>query len=339
MNLTASSAEGWCLTVMEAAACGTPSAALAVGGLPESIEDGVTGLLADDTDELAGRSARIVEDPACASGSATNARSARRVHSWDARPAHATARPRATEAPAVPRTPLPIALRRLARSDTGRAAGLAGAVMAANVIALVFTIVFARLLGRDGYGSLAALVSAFLILSVPGSALQMTVAREVSRGVAAGERHPAAGVWGWLVTLIGVTVGVTIASILARTSSPRRSACDDLPWAAAATLPAGCLWLILSVQRGALQGLQRYRLVGAQRGDRGAARRLARHRARGHGPGGDRRVPRHGWRRYSAWRSCWPSRCCARPGPHSEHHERPLRQLVGRAWAPWRGCR
>ena len=40
VNLTASSAEGWCLTVMEAATCATPSAALRVGGLPESIVDG-----------------------------------------------------------------------------------------------------------------------------------------------------------------------------------------------------------------------------------------------------------------------------------------------------------
>ena len=52
VNLTASSAEGWCLTVMEAATCGTPSAALRVGGLPESIVDGETGLLADDGPEL-----------------------------------------------------------------------------------------------------------------------------------------------------------------------------------------------------------------------------------------------------------------------------------------------
>ena len=52
INLTASSAEGWCLTVMEAAMYGTPSAALAVGGLPESIADGRTGLLADDGPEL-----------------------------------------------------------------------------------------------------------------------------------------------------------------------------------------------------------------------------------------------------------------------------------------------
>ena len=48
VSLTASSAEGWCLTVMEAGACRTPSAALRVGGLAESIVDGETGVLADD---------------------------------------------------------------------------------------------------------------------------------------------------------------------------------------------------------------------------------------------------------------------------------------------------
>ena len=72
-------------------------------------------------------------------------------------------------------------LRALAASDTGRAAGLAAAMIAANVISLGFTIVFARILGASGYGSLAALISAFIILMVPGSALQIAVAREVSR--------------------------------------------------------------------------------------------------------------------------------------------------------------
>ncbi|MEA2457239.1 MAG: hypothetical protein QOC95_211 [Thermoleophilaceae bacterium] len=63
VNLTASSAEGWTLTVMEAAACGTPSAALAVGGLVESISDGATGLLAHDSAGLAEATARLVRDP------------------------------------------------------------------------------------------------------------------------------------------------------------------------------------------------------------------------------------------------------------------------------------
>ena len=71
-------------------------------------------------------------------------------------------------------------MRGLARTDTGRAAGLAASVIAGNVIALAFTIVFARVLGATDYGSLAALLSAFIILMVPGSALQIAVAREVS---------------------------------------------------------------------------------------------------------------------------------------------------------------
>src|SRR6185503_5706449 len=62
VNLTASCAEGWSLSVMEAAACGTPSAALAVGGLPESIEHERTGLLADTTEELVAQTRRLVAD-------------------------------------------------------------------------------------------------------------------------------------------------------------------------------------------------------------------------------------------------------------------------------------
>jgi glycosyltransferase involved in cell wall biosynthesis len=64
LNMTASSAEGWCLTVMEAAASGTPSAAMAVGGLPESIVDGETGVLAHSREELATRTAELMGDEA-----------------------------------------------------------------------------------------------------------------------------------------------------------------------------------------------------------------------------------------------------------------------------------
>ena len=39
-----------------------------------------------------------------------------------------------------------------------------------------------RLLGATDYGSLAALVSTFLILAVPGSALQVAAARETALG-------------------------------------------------------------------------------------------------------------------------------------------------------------
>ena len=57
-----------------------------------------------------------------------------------------------------------------------KAAGLAGAMIVNNIIALGSTVVFARLL--SDYGSLAALISYFLILSVVGQALQVATARE-----------------------------------------------------------------------------------------------------------------------------------------------------------------
>ena len=80
--LTASSAEGWCLTVIEAGACATPTAALRVGGLAEAIVDGQTGVLVD-TPRRARRAGRrrsfATPSAASALGDAALAR-ARRLH-------------------------------------------------------------------------------------------------------------------------------------------------------------------------------------------------------------------------------------------------------------------
>jgi glycosyltransferase involved in cell wall biosynthesis/O-antigen/teichoic acid export membrane protein len=256
VNMTASSAEGWCLTVMEAAACRTPSVALAVGGLPESVVDGETGLLADDVDGLVEQTARIVRDPGLRDRLGDAAHERAREFSWD-RTAGQTLDLLESER----REPSPSLRRRLSESDTLAAAGLAAAVMASNAIALMFTIVFARLLGASGYGSLAALLSTFLILTVPGTALQITDAREVSTAIALGHEAPGAGVRRWLGRIALMTVAVTAVAILLREQIAAAIGID-LAWAAAAVVPSGCLWLILSVQRGALQGIRRYRLVG-----------------------------------------------------------------------------
>jgi glycosyltransferase involved in cell wall biosynthesis len=63
---TASRKEGWGLTVVEAAACGTPSVAFDVPGLRDAIRDGESGLLvpADDTAALAAAMRRVLEDAA-----------------------------------------------------------------------------------------------------------------------------------------------------------------------------------------------------------------------------------------------------------------------------------
>jgi hypothetical protein len=94
----------------------------------------------------------------------------------------------------------------LTRSDTGRAAGVGAAVIAQNVLALVFTVIFVRILGATGYGSLAVLISAYIILMVPGSALQIAVARELSGERAAGIANVGAGARRWLVRLALATV-------------------------------------------------------------------------------------------------------------------------------------
>lgn len=258
INLTASSAEGWCLTVMEAAACATPSVAMSVGGLPESIDHGQSGLLADSPEELTEQIAGLAADRKRCETLGRAARERARTFTWER-----TARGTLTELCQVRDAPDQASTlrQRLFASDTGRAGGLAAALMANNFVALVFTVVFARLLGDDGYGSLGALLAAFTILVVPGSALQATVAREVSVRAAQRADDAAAGVWRWLEGLLIGTVAIAALSVLLREQISEAVGVEQA-WAAAALAPSGALWLALCVQRGALQGLGRYKAVG-----------------------------------------------------------------------------
>ena len=48
VNVHCSSSEGWGLSVIEAAASGTPTAAYSVPGISETVVDSKTGLLVDD---------------------------------------------------------------------------------------------------------------------------------------------------------------------------------------------------------------------------------------------------------------------------------------------------
>ena len=66
----------------------------------------------------------------------------------------------------------------------------------------------------------------------------------------------------WTQRLLIALVAVTAASILLREQLATLIGVDDVPWAAAAIPPTGVLWMLLSLQRGALQGLRAYRPVG-----------------------------------------------------------------------------
>ena len=174
------------------------------------------------------------------------------------------------------RAEIPGSVAELRDSETFKAVGLAAAMIVNNIIALGSTIVFSRLLKDNqggGYGSLAALVSYFLILSVVGMALQVATAREgvlghlgVGAGLMATTRS-------WTRGLLAFTLFLTIVSVLLRDPIAQAVGVKHDAWAAALGLPAAGLWLVLSVLRGVLQG------VGDARGSASKASSASRARA------------------------------------------------------------
>ena len=155
---------------------------------------------------------------------------------------------------------VPTSMAELRGSETAKAAGLAAAMIANNVIALASTVVFARLL--SDYGSLAALISYFLILSVVGQALQVATAREGVLGHLGVGAGLTATIGRWTKILLGITVGAAIVSVLLRAPIASAVGVRNDQWAAAVGLPAAVLWLSLSILRGALQGVGDYKGVG-----------------------------------------------------------------------------
>jgi O-antigen/teichoic acid export membrane protein len=101
-------------------------------------------------------------------------------------------------------------------TETATAAGLAAAQLVANAIAVVFTATFARVLGREEYGVLAAALSSFLIFSVPGAALQVATARAVATGRLGGRGELAATLRRWTARLVLATGVLALAGLLLR---------------------------------------------------------------------------------------------------------------------------
>jgi O-antigen/teichoic acid export membrane protein len=149
---------------------------------------------------------------------------------------------------------------RLRGSDSSKAAGLAGAMIANNVIALGSSVVFARLL--TDYGALAALISYLIILTVAGQAVQVATAREGVLGHLGVGEPLLATLERWARALGGFTAVATVVSILLRQPIADAVGVPHQGWAAAAGIPAGCLYLGLCTLRGALQGVGDYRSVG-----------------------------------------------------------------------------
>jgi O-antigen/teichoic acid export membrane protein len=150
-----------------------------------------------------------------------------------------------------------------ARPDpqTTKAVGLAAATMAANLVAVAFTVVFTRLLGADGYGSLAALLNLTVILFVPGAALQVAAAREGTLGRLGRGGELAGTLARWTRRILILLGAVIVGSCLARKPLAALVNVDQV-WAAAWVPATAVLWLLLSLQRGLLQAARAYRAVG-----------------------------------------------------------------------------
>ena len=85
-NVFPSVKEGWGITIMEAAACGTPSLASNSPGLRDSVRDGRTGFLVPhgDAEALAARMLELAEHPALVDRLGQAARAHALEHSWKA---------------------------------------------------------------------------------------------------------------------------------------------------------------------------------------------------------------------------------------------------------------
>ncbi len=92
-NVFPSPKEGWGITVMEAAACGTPSLASNSPGLRDSVRDGLTGLLVPhgDPEALATAMVRLASDRGLVDRLGAAARDHALTHGWDTAADHVEA--------------------------------------------------------------------------------------------------------------------------------------------------------------------------------------------------------------------------------------------------------
>ncbi|HZT67421.1 MAG TPA: hypothetical protein VFA11_16650 [Acidimicrobiales bacterium] len=159
-----------------------------------------------------------------------------------------------------------------ARRGVRMAGPLALAGLGANSANLVVTVVVARLLSVRGYGSLNELVSVFLVLSMPGSALLVAVVRRVAAWevVGLGDRVPD---WARTVRRRGVAAAVVFAAVgwLAQGWVAGRLSLPS-PAGVPETLAAGAVWALLCVERGLLQSRLAYHRLARNLAVEGAGR-------------------------------------------------------------------
>lgn len=144
---------------------------------------------------------------------------------------------------------------RVRRTELGRhGLVLFGALTLANLSNYLFHVVISRMLGPRDYGALGALLSAFILISVPAGALQVVVAKRVAMHRARGEDELS----GRLVRtmLVRFLVAGAVLGLIVAAASPIISEFLHLETLTPTLILAGYVLFAITtpVVRGALQG-------------------------------------------------------------------------------------
>jgi O-antigen/teichoic acid export membrane protein len=152
---------------------------------------------------------------------------------------------------------------------------LALAGFAANGANVIVTVVVARLLATRGYGALAQLTSLFLIVSLPGTAVVVSVVRRVTALAGAGRAAPVRD-WARRTHARALTALMVAAAVafVARGALSRVLSIPE-PLAVFAILFAGSVWVLLSLDRGLLQARRAYRTLAVNLLVEGGVRTVA----------------------------------------------------------------
>lgn len=158
------------------------------------------------------------------------------------------------------------------RSGLVQAGPLAVAGLLANGANAALTILLARLLSNQGYGSLAQLTGLFLVVSLPGSAVVVGVVRRVAAWHAVGSGS-LVGPWAARLHARGAAAVVAFGLVLLVVHGwvgDQLGGNDG--FGAVAMLVAGAVWVLLSFDRGLIQARRDYRVLAANLLLEGAAR-------------------------------------------------------------------
>jgi O-antigen/teichoic acid export membrane protein len=143
-----------------------------------------------------------------------------------------------------------------------QAGPLAVGGLIANGLNVVATVAVARLLTTNQYGGIAQLLGLFFVLSMPGSALLVSVVRRITAMTTFGHGADARA---WASRLFRRAVaGVAIWSVVAIAVEEPVSHALRLPddGGVAFTMIAAGFWLLLSLDRAVLQSHRRYASLG-----------------------------------------------------------------------------